>query len=97
MDAGVTIMIELRDHSEPCEHKTDYPDGFTSMVPYYCGHWIKGEGEWCPGGREVPIDDEADTEDVYQKEAWLPDVPGEGRYIWMIRSDVSASLKATAK
>ena len=41
------------------------------------------------GGREVIIDDEADTEDVYQKEAWLPDVPGEGRYIWMIRSDVS--------
>ena len=49
----------LRDHSEPCEHKTDYPDGFTTMVPYYCGHWIKGEGEWCPGGREVTIDYEA--------------------------------------
>ena len=49
----------LRDHSEPCEHKTDYPDGFTSMVPYYCGHWIKGEGEWCPGGRAVTIDYEA--------------------------------------
>ena len=23
------------------------------MVPYYCGHWIKGESKWCPGGREV--------------------------------------------
>ena len=49
----------LRDHTEPCEHKTDYPDGFTSMVPYYCGHWTKGEGKWCPGGREVTIDYEA--------------------------------------
>ena len=49
----------LRDHSEPCEHKTDYPDGFTLMVSYYSGHWIKGEGEWCSGGREVTIDYEA--------------------------------------
>ena len=47
----------LRDHSQPCEHKTDYPDGFTSMVPYYCGHWIKGEGVWCLGGREVSDDE----------------------------------------
>ena len=52
----------LRDHSQPCGHKTDYPDGFTTMVPYYCGHWIKGEGVWCPGGREVAIDYEAAIE-----------------------------------
>ena len=51
----------LRDHTQPCEHKTDYPDGFTSLVPYFCGHWVKGEGEWCPGGREVTIDYEAAT------------------------------------
>ncbi len=58
----------LRDHSEPCGHKTDYPDGFTSMVPYYCGHWIKGEGEWCPGGREVTIDYEAAEAQYYNRQ-----------------------------
>ena len=47
------------------------------------------EVEVCPGGREITIDSEADSENVYEKEVWLPDVPGEGRYVWMIRSNVS--------
>ena len=76
-----TGVTDLRDHSQQCEH----------------GHFLTcGFEDWCPGGRAVPIDDESDTEDVYQKEAWLPDVPGKGRYIWMIRSDVSASLQSKA-
>ena len=86
MDAGVTVT-DLRDHSDKCDHG----EKWSHAVPKGEGRAL-GDGfgyDDCPGGRAVTIDDEADTEDVYQKETWLPDVSGEGRYIWMIRSDVS--------
>ena len=53
----------LRDHSEPCEHAPDDNDTDEDQrhYRYLTGHH-RANGEWCPGGREVPINYEAAIE-----------------------------------
>ena len=57
----------LRDHSEKCDHDTDwYWEGTPERRIYLCNV------SECPGGREVTIDDEAMSEAVIalRKKPW---------------------------